>query len=140
MKTLYTELVTVTGGRDGRATAADGHLDVPLALPIAIGGTGHGSNPEQLFAAAYGACFTSSVRYVAGQRKVELGLARTEATVSVSLSDDGRYLLGVQLALYLAAPSSNDVSAVIEEARRICAFSNATRGNLETRITVHAAH
>lgn len=136
MKKLYSEVVTVTGGRDGRAESADGHLSVGLAMPTAIGGTGKGSNPEQLFAAAYGACFTSSVRYVAGQRKLDLGKVRTQAEVGVSLADDGRYLLDVKLTVHARDAASPAVTEVIAEAKRICAFSNAVRGNIETAVVV----
>lgn len=136
MKKLYAETVHVTGGRDGRARSQDGHLNVVLAMPKAIGGTGAGSNPEQLFAAAYAACFTSSLRYVAGQRKLAPGDLGADATVGVSVADDGRFVLDVTLAVRPGALEPTALDAVLAEAKRICAFSNAVRGNVETAIRV----
>lgn len=136
MKKLYAEQVQVSGGRDGRARSANGQLDVPLAMPPAIGGSGRGVNPEQLFGAAYAACFTSSVRYVAGQRQLDPGAVQTEATVGLSVADDGRYLLDVSLRVTAPGLRGEPGAAVLAEARRICAFANAVRGNIETAITL----
>lgn len=130
MKTLYTAHVSVTGGRDGRATTADGALDLPLAMPRALGGSGSGVNPEQLFASGFAACFTSSIRHAAKQRGLDAGDVRVEATVHLTLADDGRFGLAVSLTPTVPGLDGADRDAVLAEAERICAYSNATRGQV----------
>lgn len=100
---LYTAEVHVKGGRDGRAVGSDGHLDVALALPQAIGGSGKGSNPEQLFAAGFAGCFTSSIKFCAQQMKLDAGDVSVDAKVTLTVSDDGRYGLRVTLSPQILA-------------------------------------
>ena len=130
MKSLYTAHVNVTSGRDGGARSADGQLDVKLALPTAIGGDGKGTNPEQLFVAGFAACFASSIKAAAAARKVAAGTVSIDADAVLSVRDDGSYLVS-HVTLKVHAPTLGDAApAVLEEAKRICAYSNATRGNV----------
>lgn len=135
MKDLYTAEVQVTSGRDGTAQSSDGHLLVQLAFPKALGGTGHGVNPEQLFVAGYAACFASSIKGAAAHLKQVVSDVRVHAEGVLSVRDDGSYLVS-RVRLEVHATGWTDANAVIEEARRICAYSNATRGNVATEIVL----
>lgn len=138
MKDLYTAHVRVTGGRDGAAKTPDGLLDVKMAFPKALGGAGDGVNPEQLFGAGYAGCFTSSIKAAAKTLGLDAGEVATEAAVTVTVTDDGRY--GLRVALDVAAPGvpAASADAVIAEAKRICAYSNATRGNVDVSVRLNA--
>jgi Ohr subfamily peroxiredoxin len=137
MKDLYTARVHVSGGRDGAARSDDGKLDVALAMPAALGGSGAGANPEQLFAAGFAGCFTSSLKYVAQQRKLYAGAVEVDAIVTLVLKDDGGY--GLKALLDVKAPglSGADLEVVVEHAKRVCAYSNATRGNVDTTYRIN---
>jgi lipoyl-dependent peroxiredoxin len=137
MKELYTAAVQVTGGRDGRAISSDGHLDIPLALPKAIGGSGEGANPELLFAAGFAACFASSIKFVAHQKNLDAGEVTVGADVILGLTESGTY--GLKAALDVAVPglSGANLETVIAEAKRICAYTNATRGQVETTYKIN---
>lgn len=139
MKDLYTAHVRVTGGRDGAAKSDDRHLSVALALPKAIGGSGAGSNPEQLFAAGFAGCFTSSIKFVAQQKSLDAGDVAIDAQVVLGLQEDGRYGLKARLDVSVPGLSGADLDAVLSEAKRICAYTNATRGNVETTYVVNGA-
>lgn len=137
MKELYTAHVRVTGGRDGAARTPDGLLDVKMAFPKALGGAGDGVNPEQLFGAGYAGCFTSSVKAAAKSLGIDAGAVATEAEVTITVSDDGRYGLKVGLAVTAPGVPANASDAVIAEAKRICAYSNATRGNVDVTVRMN---
>jgi lipoyl-dependent peroxiredoxin len=132
MKELYKAEVNVTGGRDGKAVSSDGQLNVVMALPKAIGGSGAGTNPEQLFAAGFAGCFTSSIKFAASQKKLDAGEVSVDADVVMGLTDAGTYGLKAKLAVSVPGLAGGDLDAVIAEAKRICAYTNATRGNVET--------
>lgn len=136
MKTLFTTRSTVTGGRDGRAVSDDGQFDLPLAFPVALGGSGKGTNPEALFGAGFAACFNSSLRNVAKGLQLDAGDVTVAATVSLTLSDNGAYGITVALDATLPGLTGPDRDRVLAEAERVCAYSNATRGNVE--LTVRA--
>ncbi|WP_375449520.1 Ohr family peroxiredoxin [uncultured Devosia sp.] len=127
-KDLYTARVAVTGGRNGSASSDDGRLAVGLALPEALGGSGEGTNPEQLFAAGFAGCFTSSLKHAASQLKARPDAIAVDAEVVLTLSDDGRYGLRVTLRPGLSGISPDLAGQVITEAERICAYTNSTRG------------
>jgi Ohr subfamily peroxiredoxin len=136
MKHLYTARVHVTGGRDGSAASSDGKLSVRLALPRALGGSGEGVNPEQLFVAGYAACFASSLKAAAAAAKLRVGGLAIDAEGVLSLRDDGSYIVSeVRLAVH--SPELGGAAAVIDEARRICAYTNATRGNVITEVVLN---
>jgi lipoyl-dependent peroxiredoxin len=137
MKELYRTTVSITGGRDGGANSSDGHLAVRLALPKEIGGNGGASNPEQLFAAGFGGCFTSSVKFSAQQMKLNAGDVTTDATVTLGAHEDGRFGLRALLDVTVPGLSGADLDAVIAEAKRICAYTNATRGNVEVTYRIN---
>lgn len=134
MKNLYTAQVHVTSGRDGSATSSDGRLEMPLGFPKELGGSGHAANPEQLFVAGYAACFASSVKEAARKLSVPVAGVQIHAQGTLSLRDDGSFLVShVALQVHGVRERADEVLA---EARRICAYSNATRGNTVTDVTL----
>jgi lipoyl-dependent peroxiredoxin len=138
MKVLYIASAAVKGGRDGSAKSDDGHLSVAMALPKALGGSGEGTNPEQLFAAGFGSCFTSSVKFAAQQKKLDAGDVVTQATVVLGANDDGSFGLRAILDVKVPGLSGSDLDAVVAEAKRICAYTNATRGNVDVSYRIDA--
>jgi lipoyl-dependent peroxiredoxin len=134
-KELYTTKVVVSGGRDGNARSDDGKLSVALAMPAAIGGSGNGTNPEQLFAAGFGSCFTSSLTFAAKGMGLAPGSVSVAATVTLTVDESGAYGLKVNLAASLPDLSDIDANRVIEEAKRICAYSNALKGTSSVRVS-----
>lgn len=136
MQVLYTANATATGGRDGRAVTDDGKLDLALAMPPALGGNGKGTNPEQLFAAGYSACFLGALKLVASQAGVALPKETSvAAAVSIGKSDGG---FGLSASLTATAPGVD--KAVLEDlvakAHQVCPYSKATRGNIEVALAV----
>jgi osmotically inducible protein OsmC len=137
IKVLYTAEATVTGGREGHGRTTDGRLDVDLDIPSEMGGSGGpGTNPEQLFATGYAACFQSSVLRFAAMRKLDLRDSRFTARVSIGTLKSGG--LGLMAALDLDAPHLNRADAVdlMERAHEACPYSRATRGNIDVTLTV----
>ena len=128
MKELYTSDVSVQSGRDGRAVSDDGLLSIRLGFPKTLGGAGDASNPEQLFAAGYAACFASSLKAAAKASSRRLDDVRIDAQATLAVRDDGSYVISrVRLRVHGLGDGGDEVLA---EARRICAYSNATRGNV----------
>jgi Ohr subfamily peroxiredoxin len=137
MKPLYTAIVTVSGGRDGKAHADEPALDLTLSTPKALGGPGGaGTNPEQLFAAGYAACFESALRLVARLQKRPLDEATITAHVTLGKSDAGAFQLAVELHGRLPGRSSEEARALLEAAHQVCPYSNATRGNIDVKLVV----
>jgi lipoyl-dependent peroxiredoxin len=141
MKALYTAVATAHGGRQGRVKSDDGALDLDMVTPSAMGGPGGiGTNPEQLFAAGYAACFLSAMHFVAGQRKVDLGDAQVTGHVSIGSNDAGA---GFMLAVthIVSLPTLDQVAAetLVADAHAVCPYSNATRGNISVSFTVTGA-
>lgn len=139
MKVLYTTKGSATGGRTGSAGSEDGRLKVVLDTPKELGGNGgEGTNPEQLFAAGYSACFLGALKFVAGKAKVQLSPdTKVTATVGIGPRDDGRGF-GLDVALQVAVPGVDKTAAeqLVEQAHLVCPYSNATRGNLDVRLSV----
>jgi len=136
-KILYTAQATATGGRDGRAVSSDGELDVKLTTPTALGGAGDaGTNPEQLFAAGYSACFLGALKLVASREKLSLP-ADTQITGAVGIGAIPTGF-GIQAALQIRVPGlpREQVQALVEKAHIVCPYSNATRGNIDVTLTV----
>jgi lipoyl-dependent peroxiredoxin len=136
-KVLYTAQATANGGRDGRAVSSDGVLDIQLSTPRELGGAGGpGTNPEQLFAAGYSACFLGALKFVAGKEKVALP-AETNITgrVGIGAIPTG---FGIQVELKISAPGlpREQVQALVEKAHIVCPYSNATRGNIDVNLVV----
>ncbi len=138
---LYTAKAHVTGGRaEGHGHSSDGALDVDLRLPSEMGGPGGGTNPEQLFAVGYAACFEGALGVVARRAKVEAGDAAIDSEVSLSPDGKGGFVLSVGLDVTL--PSVTDAAAAVElvrAAHQVCPYSNATRGNIEVALTANGA-
>lgn len=136
-KVLYTAHATATGGRDGRAVSSDNVLDIRLSTPRELGGAGgEGTNPEQLFAAGYSACFLGALKYVAGQAKVALPAdTRVEGSVGIGQIPSG---FGIEVELRITVPGRprEQVQALVDKAHTVCPYSNATRGNIDVTLVV----
>jgi len=138
---LYQAQVTATGGRAGRAVSSDGVLDVPLTTPRALGGAGgRGTNPEQLFAAAYAASFLRAIQYVAARDTLAIPPESwVEGTVGIGAIPQG---FGLEVELRMALPGLSDRAAevLITTAHEVCPYSNATRGNIAVRLVLVSSH
>ena len=136
-KILYTAHATSTGGRDGTSRTDDGSLDVKLTVPKGLGGNGApGTNPEQLFAAGYSACFLGAMQHVARMQKITLSPETTiNADVGIGPIPQG---FGIQVALHVNIPGMEKDAArkLVEAAHQVCPYSNATRGNIEVALDV----
>lgn len=137
MTALYSTKARVTGGRAGRARTDDGLLDVTLALPKAFGGAGDATNPEQLFAAGYAACFESALRLIAGRQKAPLQDAAVTATVEL-LPDGEGFRLGVALEVETTGLDAETAEKLVAVAHEVCPYSNAVRGNIDVALSVKA--
>ncbi|MEZ3185207.1 organic hydroperoxide resistance protein [Pseudomonas sp. LM13] len=135
IQALYTATVTATGGRDGRAVSTDGNLDVRLATPRELGGQGgNATNPEQLFAAGYSACFIGALKFVAGQQQQALP-AETSITANVGIGQiPGGFGLEVALQVSLPGLDRELAQRLVEAAHQVCPYSNATRGNIQVSL------
>ena len=137
MKTVYTTTVSVTGGREGRVRATDGQLDVALALPTELGGKGGATNPEQLFAGGFAACFESALRHVARLKKTAVPAATgVTATVDLRAKDGGGFALAVRLVVALPGLEKTTAQGLVDEAHQVCPYSNATRGNIPVEVSL----
>lgn len=136
-KILYTAQVTATGGRDGRAVSSDEKLNVPLSTPRELGGAGGaGTNPEQLFAAGYSACFLSALKFVAGKARITLPAeSRVTGTVGIGPIPTG-FALTVELQISVPGLPKQQVHALVEQAHVVCPYSNATRGNVDVSLVI----
>ena len=137
MNVLYTAVATATGdGRNGHATSEDGLLDLDLRIPKEMGGAGGATNPEQLFAVGYAACFHSALKVVAGREKLDVTGTEVSASVSIGANDQGGFGLAVELDVH--APALDDATAekLVAAAHEVCPYSNATRGNIEVTLRV----
>lgn len=136
-KVLYRSHAKATGGRDGRAVSSDHVLDVKLTTPKELGGAGgDGTNPEQLFAAGYSACFLGALKFVAGQQKLALPADTTiEGSVGIGQIPTG---FGIEVELKISVPGlpREQVEELVQRAHIVCPYSNATRGNIEVTLTV----
>ncbi|MBF6617198.1 organic hydroperoxide resistance protein [Pollutimonas thiosulfatoxidans] len=136
-KVLYRAQATATGGRDGRAVSSDGILDVKLVTPKELGGAGgEGTNPEQLFAAGYSACFLGALKLVASREKVSLpDDTNIQGTVGIGPIPDG---FGIEVELKISVPgmARDQAQALVDKAHIVCPYSNATRGNVDVTLTV----
>jgi len=136
-KVLYTAHATATGGRDGRAASSDKALDVSLSTPRELGGAGgSGTNPEQLFAAGYSACFLGALKFVAGQAKIALPAdISINGSVGIGQIPNG---FGIEVALQISLPGvAREVAEdLVAKAHVVCPYSNATRGNIDVTLTV----
>ena len=135
-KVLYKANATATGGRDGTAVSSDGLLNVKLAPPKELGGMGGATNPEQLFAAGYSACFMGAMKHVAGMKKITIPAdTNVNATVGIGQIPAG---FGIEAQLVVSLPGMDLAVAqdLIDTAHQVCPYSNATRGNIEVSVTL----
>lgn len=133
-KELYTTKVAVTGGRDGKAVSQDGLLNVPMAFPKELGGPGGAVNPETLFAAGFGGCFASSIKFSAPTLKLEVGTVTVDASITLFVKEDGSYGLKALLEAHVPGVTGDDLARLIAEAKRVCAYTNATKGAMDVTV------
>lgn len=137
MKTLYTAEALATGaGRDGHGRTSDGTLDLDLAVPQAMGGSGDGTNPEQLFAVGYAACFHSALQVVAREAKADISDSAVGSRVHIGPNDAGGFQLAVELEVTLPHIDAEAAQQLADRAHEVCPYSNATRGNIDVTVTV----
>jgi Ohr subfamily peroxiredoxin len=138
-KALYTAGAHVTGGRtDGHGRTSDGALEVDIRLPTELGGQGGGTNPEELFAVGYAACFESALGTVARRGKQETGDVAIDSKVSLITTEDRGFTIAVELDVSLPAIEDPAAAAeLVRAAHRVCPYSNATRGNIEVALTAN---
>ncbi|MEV7609386.1 organic hydroperoxide resistance protein [Microbacterium sp. NPDC089320] len=137
MDALYTAEALATGaGRNGRVTTGEGRVDLDLAIPKEMGGSGDGANPEQLFAAGYAACFHSALQTVARAQKVKITDSSVGARVQIGSNGEGGFGLAVQLEVVIPDLPPEQAQALADAAHQVCPYSNATRGNIDVEITV----
>lgn len=137
MNPIYTATATATGdGRNGHTSSEDGILDVDVRVPKEMGGPGGATNPEQLFAAGYAACFHSALKLVGGTEQVDLTGTEVSASVSIGVLADGGFGLAVELDVHAPSLDHDTALALVEKAHQVCPYSNATRGNVEVALNV----
>ena len=136
---IYTARANVVGGRaNGRGKTSDGLLEVDLRRPKEMGGEGDGTNPEQLFAVGYAACFESALGAVARRQKVEVDDVAIDSTVSLIPTEERGFKLGVELDVSLPSVSDSEQAVtLVRAAHDVCPYSNATRGNVDVRLTAN---
>ncbi|GHE25582.1 organic hydroperoxide resistance protein [Kitasatospora indigofera] len=135
MDALYTAVATANG-REGRTVSSDGQVDLALAMPPALGGNGQGTNPEQLFAAGYAACFASALGLVARQARADVSEVSVTAEVSIGKDETG---FGLSVVLRVELPDSLEGEAgqlLVKQAHEVCPYSKATRGNIPVELVV----
>jgi Ohr subfamily peroxiredoxin len=138
-RVLYTAEATVTGGRaDGHGKTSDGALEVDLRAPKELGGEGGGTNPEQLFAIGYAACFEGAIGVIGRRMRAEVGDVSIDSQVKLMPTEDRRMELGVEL--HVSLPSVEDAEQakeIVSAAHQVCPYSNATRGNVDVMLTAN---
>ena len=136
MKAIYTAEATATGGRNGYVKSNNGVLDIQVRVPKAMGGANDDyTNPEQLFAAGYAACFDSALNHTIRQEKVKTGETSVTAKVSIGSIENGAFGLAVELAVNIADVSIEEAQRLTDRAHQVCPYSNATRNNIEVKLS-----
>ncbi len=138
VQVLYTTKAEATGGRDGKARTLDGSLGLKLATPKELGGAGgEGNNPEELFAAGYAACFIGAMKFVAGQDKIALPTDTSiTSTVGIGPRSEGGFGLEVGLEVSVPGVEKDVADQLVAKAHEVCPYSNATRNNIDVRLSV----
>ena len=137
-KVVYTAEAHVTGGRvAGHGRTSDGALEVDLRSPPEMGGEGGGTNPEQLFAVGYAACFESALAAVARRQKLEVGDVEIDSKVMLITGEDRSFTIAAELDVTLPSVEGEDAVDLVRAAHRVCPYSNATRGNIEVKLTAN---
>lgn len=137
MDILYTAIAHATGGgRDGHIRSEDDRLDLDTRPPKEMGGSGAGTNPEQLFAAGYAACFLSAIHGTARRLELDSTNAQVSASVGLGKTSDTAYGIAIELDVFLPQVTSERRQEVVDAAHQICPYSNATRGNVEVKLVI----
>ena len=137
MNIIYSTTATATGdGRNGHTATEDGLVDVDVRTPKELGGPGDATNPEQLFAAGYAACFHSAMKLVAKPMDVDATDSAVSVTVGLGMLDDGAFNLALEIHVHVPNATSERAQALVERAHEVCPYSNATRGNVEVSLGV----
>ncbi|MEI5907881.1 organic hydroperoxide resistance protein [Bacillus spongiae] len=138
MNALYTASATTAGGRQGKVTSSDGTIDFSLSMPKGLGGAGgEGTNPEQLFAAGYSACFDSALNLVARQARKQIE-SEVTAEVSIGKDTDGGFGLSVNMMVTIKGVSQEEAEQLVNTAHTVCPYSKATKGNISVDLTAKA--
>jgi Ohr subfamily peroxiredoxin len=135
-KALYTAQATVKGGRDGHGRSADGVLDLDIRPPVELGGPGGGTNPEELFALGYSACFQSAMGVVGRRMDVDTSDSEVTGRVTLGTIDGGAFGIAVELDVHIPGVDAETADKVVERAHEVCPYSNATRGNIDVTLKV----
>ena len=137
MKILYRTTATATGdGRNGHTATEDGLVDVDVRTPPEMGGPGGATNPEQLFAAGYAACFHSAMKLVAKAMEIDTADSAVSVTAGLGMLDSGAFNLALEIDVHVPNASAEKAQALVERAHEVCPYSNATRGNVEVKLGV----
>lgn len=136
MATLYSTSATALAGRNGQVSTDDNKLSLALSYPKEMGGSGEATNPEQLFAAGYSACFSNAILHVARETKVAIKAAPTTATVGIGPNETGGFALTVSLSVDLELDQEQAVQ-LVKTAHQVCPYSNAVRGNIDVKLSVN---
>ena len=137
MKKLYTTSVTATGGRDGHIKSENGILELDVRTPKSLGGKSDDfTNPEMLFAAGYSACFDSALNLMIKKSKIETGETSVKAKVSIGQIENGGFGLAVELDVNIPGVTLEEAQSLTEQAHQVCPYSNATRNNIEVKLSV----
>jgi Ohr subfamily peroxiredoxin len=139
-KAIYTADAHVTGGRvQGHGRSGDGALEVDLRTPTELGGEGGGTNPEQLFAVGYAACFEGAIAAVARRQKAEVGDVAIDSKVALITGEDRSFNVAVELHVTLPSVEGEDAVELVRAAHAVCPYSNATRGNIDVTLTANGS-
>jgi lipoyl-dependent peroxiredoxin len=137
-KVLYTAEAHVTGGRvAGHGRSSDGALEVDIRIPPELGGDGGGTNPEQLFAIGYAACFESALAAVARRRKLDVGDVEIDSKAMLVSAEERTFTIAAELAVTLPSVEGEDAVELVEAAHKVCPYSNVTRGNIEVTLSAN---
>ena len=135
METVYQTKVSVTGGRNGKIKSNDGILELDVRIPVSMGGKGGATNPEQLFAAGYAACFDSALNYIALQNKQRIK-SETEVSVELKSSKEEGFCLAVTIVVSIEGTDRDTAQKLVEQAHQFCPYSKATRNNIEISVNI----
>ena len=134
---MYTSTVKIIGGREGKVISSDGHLDINLSKPKELGGPGgNGTNPEQLFAAGYGACFDGAINVAARNKRIKIGTTELNTSVTIHKDDETGFYLSVVMKAHIPGVSVEVAKELIQDAHQICPYSKSIRGNVEVELKV----
>lgn len=134
METIYKISATSVGGRAGHVKSESGRIDMELQTPKEMGGSGEGSNPEELFAAGYSACFNGALNLVARTKRIRTGETKVTVTVLFGKTPEGAFQLGAEITALIPGVTQEVANELIEEAHQVCPYSRATRGNIEVTL------